>query len=99
MATQFQIIFWRDIPAQVKVKQGRKKVSRPLPERFEKAIDQAAMQSGATGTDAYLEEWRRSDWEERDGDPEAVAEALVAELDETYSREVVKALVKNGGKK
>ena len=28
-------------------------------ERFEQAIDMAAMRSGASETDAYLEEWRR----------------------------------------
>ncbi|MGB2516461.1 MAG: virulence factor, partial [Pseudomonadales bacterium] len=36
---------WRDIPAQVIVKQGRKAAKQPLSERFEKAIDRAAMRS------------------------------------------------------
>ncbi|MEZ5826402.1 MAG: virulence factor, partial [Geminicoccaceae bacterium] len=35
------IVFWRDIPAQVIVKAGRKTARRQLPERFEQSIDRA----------------------------------------------------------
>ena len=56
---QLTIVYWRDMPAQVIVKAGRTKESRKLDERFEQAIDMAAMRSGASETDAYLEEWRR----------------------------------------
>ncbi|MEO1195439.1 MAG: virulence factor, partial [Pseudomonadota bacterium] len=52
------IVYWRDIPAQVIVGRGRRGVKKPLDMRFEQAIDRAAMKSGVTGTDAYLEEWR-----------------------------------------
>ncbi|MGB2325868.1 MAG: virulence factor, partial [Pseudomonadales bacterium] len=41
MAT-LTLVMWRDIPAQVIVKQGRKAAKQPLSERFEKAIDRAA---------------------------------------------------------
>ena len=37
------IVYWRDIPAQVIVGKGRRGSKRPLPERFEQAIDRAAM--------------------------------------------------------
>ena len=33
------IVYWRDIPAQVIVGKGRRGSKRPLPERFEQAID------------------------------------------------------------
>ena len=55
------VVFWRDMPAQVIVKSGRKQAKRQLPERFEQAIDRAAMKSGASGTDEYLADWRRAD--------------------------------------
>ena len=55
------VVYWRDIPAQVIVKAGRKTAKRQLPERFEQAIDRAAMRAKLTGTDAYLEQWRRAD--------------------------------------
>jgi hypothetical protein len=56
---QMTVVYWRDIPAQVIVKQGRKAAKRQLPERFEQAIDRCAMKVGARDTDAYLAEWRR----------------------------------------
>ena len=55
------VVYWRDIPAQVIVKAGRKTAKRQLAERFEQAIDRAAMRAKLTGTDAYLEQWRRAD--------------------------------------
>ncbi len=50
------IVYWRDIPAQVIVGKGRRGAKQPLPERFEQAIDRAAMKVGAADTDAYLAE-------------------------------------------
>ena len=44
--TDVTIVYWRDMPAQVIVGKGRRGVKRPLPERFEQAIDRAAMKSG-----------------------------------------------------
>mgnify|MGYP002526148062 FL=1 len=46
------IVYWRDIPAQVIAKEKRNAAKRVLSERFEKAIDRAAMRSGARDTDA-----------------------------------------------
>ena len=40
------IVYWRDIPAQVIVKRGRKAERRELPERFIQAIDRSAMKAG-----------------------------------------------------
>jgi len=53
------IVYWRDIPAQVIVRQGRRAERRELPERFIQAIDAAAMAVGARDSDAYLSQWRR----------------------------------------
>jgi hypothetical protein len=47
------IVYWRDIPAQVIIKSGRKTAKRELPLRFTEAIDMCAMRSGAHETDAY----------------------------------------------
>jgi len=53
-------VFWRDIPAQVIVKQGRKAAKVQLSQRFQEAIDRAAMRAGKGSSDAYLEDWKRS---------------------------------------
>jgi len=44
------IVYWRDIPAQVIIKQGRKAAKRELSARFQEAIDMAAMRAKAIGT-------------------------------------------------
>lgn len=97
MGTKFQIVFWRDIPAQVSMKAGRQRLSRPLSERFPVAIDEAAMQTGKTGSDDYLEEWHKSAWQERNGDPETVIAELVAELEDIYSPARLRKLIRQGG--
>lgn len=92
------LVYWRDIPAQVIVGKGRRAAKRPLPERFEKAIDRAAMKAGLAGTDAYLSEWRRADPVEIAGDDEAVAEAEAARIDADYDQARLNALIDNGGR-
>lgn len=91
------IVYWRDIPAQVIVGKGRRGSKRQLPERFEQAIDRAAMKVGAEDTDAYLAEWRKADPVAVEGDPEAVADAEAARLDAEYDRARIKALISNDG--
>jgi hypothetical protein len=91
-------VYWRDIPAQVLVKAGRRTARRQLPERFEQAIDRAAMRAGLTGTDAYLEQWRRSDPVPCGDDLEAEAQAAADALEAAYTPERVRALVANGGR-
>ena len=91
------IVYWRDIPAQVIVKAGRKAAKRQLPERFEQAIDRAAMRAGLTGTDAYLEQWRRSAPAPCGDDIEAEATAAAEAIEAEYTQERLRELVANGG--
>lgn len=91
------IVYWRDIPAQVIVGKGRRGIKRPLPERFEQAIDRAAMKSGADQTDDYLAEWRKADPYGVEGDPTAVADAEAARLDTEFDKDRLKALIDNEG--
>jgi hypothetical protein len=95
--TTIQIVYWRDIPAQVKVKSGRVRASRQLTDRFQVAIDRAAMRSGLFNTDDYLNAWRTVDAPERDGEPEAVAAGVAAELEDAYPDARLDTLGANGG--
>ena len=56
---ELTVISWRDIPAQVTAGKGRHAARVQLSERFQEAIDAAAMRAGLIGSDGYLEEWRR----------------------------------------
>lgn len=93
----YQIVFWRDIPAQVKVKAGRERAARQLSERFQVAIDRAAMRSGLFNTDDYLAEWRASEAQERDGILDEVAASVAAELEAAYTDARIDAIAANGG--
>jgi len=98
MAT-LTVVYWRDIPAQVIAKAGRRNAKRVLPERFEKAIDQSAMRAKLRDTDSYLEQWRRGDPVDCGDDLETEAGTLAARLDAEFSDDVLAAYVRNGGLK
>jgi hypothetical protein len=94
---QLTIVYWRDIPAQVIVKAGRRNAKRQLSERFEKAIDRAAMRSGLRDTDSYLAEWHRGEPLDCGDDLEAEAEAAAARLEAEFDEDRLNALAKAGG--
>ncbi len=91
------IVYWRDIPAQVIVGKGRRGSKRPLSERFEQAIDRAAMKIGAADTDAYLAEWRKGDPFPVEGEPDSIVESEVARLETEFDQTRIKALIDNDG--
>jgi len=91
------IVYWRDIPAQVIVGKGRRGSKVQLPERFEQAIDRAAMKTGAAETDDYLAEWRKGDPYPVEGEPGEVAQREAERLDALYDTERLKTLIGNDG--
>lgn len=90
-------IYWRDIPAQVVGRVGRKNAKKELGDRFAKAIDRAAMRAGRGSSDAYLEDWRRES-EQVEGDIEELVAARAAQLENHFSDEYLESVVKAGGK-
>jgi hypothetical protein len=91
------VVYWRDIPAQVIVKAGRQNAKRQLPERFEKAIDRAAMKAKLRDSDSYLAEWRRAAAVDCGDDLEAEAQAAADRLEREFDDERLAALVAAGG--
>ena len=91
------IVYWRDIPAQVIVGKGRRGSKRQLEERFEQAIDRAAMKGDAKDADAYLAEWRKAAPYQMDGDPDEIVEAEALRLEAEYDQERLKALIAKDG--
>ena len=91
------IVFWRDVPAQVIVGKGRRGAKRQLEERFEQAIDRAAMKVNAKDSDAYLAEWHKADPYAMEGDPAELAEAEALRLEAEYDQDRIKTLIANDG--
>jgi hypothetical protein len=94
---QLIVVYWRDIPAQVIVKKGRDAAKIQLTERFEKAIDRAAMKANLRDTDSYLGEWRRATPVEVGDDLQAIADAKAKEIEAEFTDEKLTALVNAGG--
>src|SRR6187399_2993822 len=59
MAT-LSVIWWRDIPAQVVAKDGRRSSKVVLHPRFQVAIDKAANRAGKREYNSYIAEWRKT---------------------------------------
>ena len=94
--SELTVISWRAIPVQVTAGKGRGASRVQLSERFQEAIDAAAMRAGLIGTDAYLEEWRR---EARlcGDDLEAEVATAAAHLEAEYTDERLARLVRGSG--
>ncbi|MEX0707841.1 MAG: virulence factor [Woeseia sp.] len=90
-------IYWRDIPAQVVGRDGRRNCKKELPPRFIKAIDRAAMRAGRGSSDAYLADWRR-ETQQVSGDLEVLVAEHVAKLENHFDDSYLEAVVKAGGK-
>jgi hypothetical protein len=91
------VIYWRDIPAQVNAAADGQATARvQLHERFQQAIDLAAMEAGLAGADAYLEQWRH---ETRPCGRELHAEAAAEadRLEAEHGPDVLARLVRSGG--
>ncbi|MGH6946714.1 MAG: virulence factor [Kiloniellales bacterium] len=91
------VVYWRDIPAQVIAKSGRTSAKRHLGERFETAIDRAAMRAGLRDSDAYLGEWRRASPTPCSDDLEREAAAAAERLNAEYDEARLAALIASGG--
>jgi hypothetical protein len=91
------IVYWRDIPAQVIVRQGRESARRQLPERFIQAIDACAMRVGARDSEAYLAEWRRGEPVPCGDDLAAEADRAVADLAASFDAGRLSNLIAAGG--
>jgi Virulence factor len=95
MAT-LTVIWWRDIPAQVTARDGRKSSKIVLHPRFQVAIDKAASRAGKRSYDDYIEEWRKTAREcGEDIDAEVAAE--VERLETEFDKHRLALLITSGG--
>ncbi len=91
------LIYWRDIPAQVVVRQGRTTAKVQLSARFQEAVDRAAMRAGRGSSDAYLADWKRGESRPCGDDLQAEAAAEAARIEAAYTDEALEALIRSKG--
>ena len=93
---ELTVIYWRDIPAQVVARAGGTTARRRLSDRFQLAIDGAAMKGGLVGMDEYLDEWRTEARPCGDDLEREVAEEAES-LEAAFTADVLRRLVRAGG--
>jgi hypothetical protein len=90
------VIWWRDIPAQVMAREGRRASKVQLHPRFQVAIDKAASRAGKRGYSEYIEEWRKAA-RECGEDLEAEVNAEVERIETEYDKHRLAELIQSGG--
>jgi hypothetical protein len=80
MAT-YKILYWQEVPSQIRVEDDQDDVTIEMPLRYTERIDLLAAKRGLQSSDDYLAQWRWSDEEDRDGTAAEVAKAVQEELE------------------
>lgn len=90
------VIWWRDIPAQVVAREGRRSSKIVLHQRFQVAIDKAANRAGLRAYNDYIEEWHKTH-RECGEDIETEVRAETDRLEAEYSKHHLAELIQSGG--
>ena len=85
LVATYQVLYWQNIPSQIKAWDEVDEVRLELSARAMDRIDRAAQAQGLTSADDYLAQWRWGEELERPGNAQAVAEALQQELERTLT--------------
>jgi hypothetical protein len=91
---KYKILYWKGIPSQVRATDENGRASKQLPQRFQEAIDEAAMSLGKIGTDSYTDGFQWGEELEQSGTAEEVADAIAAELDKKHQIVDWRSLIK-----
>ena len=83
---RYRIFYWKHIPSSIVVEGDGRTIKKQLSQKIQNKIDAYAMATGLTSTDDYSTQYRRGEWIEREGTPEEVADALVAELESEFAK-------------
>jgi Virulence factor len=79
--TTYKILYWQEIPTQIKAEDESEDVSVELDGKFLAQVDILAAKRGLQAADDYLAQWKWGEEEEREGSAREVAEAVKAELE------------------
>ncbi len=86
------IMYWKEIPAQVKAEDDDREISMSLPDRFQKGIDEISMFDGSFGADDYLESWEWGPETEVEEPAEKAAEATVQRIESRFPEDFVERI-------
>ena len=93
---ELTVIRWRDIPMQVVGKSSASSSRTLLPERFQEAVDAAAMVAGLIGADDYTGQMHM-DRRPCGDDIEAEVESETRRLEAEWTEGLLRAVIRTGG--
>jgi hypothetical protein len=79
--TTYKVLYWQEIPSQIKAEDDEDDITLPFPQKFMERIDKLAAARGLSAADDYLAQWHWSEDQQREGSAREVAKAVVAELE------------------
>ena len=80
----YQVLYWKDIPTQVKAWDDFDEIKVELDARFMVKVDRVAQSEGYTQSGSYLDQFNWGDEKEQDGQAQEVADSIKAELEASY---------------
>ena len=89
MPSQVSILYWKEIPVQVKAENSQTTVSVPLDPRFQEAADAVAMMDGSYGSDDYLDAWQWGEPAEAELEPDETAAQLAERINNGMPQDFV----------
>jgi hypothetical protein len=83
--TTYRVLYWQEVPSQIKAEDERDEVTVALDPRCMERIDRLAAQRGLQDADDYLAQWQWSEEQQREGSAQEVANSVKAELEANMS--------------
>ncbi|MDA0710809.1 MAG: virulence factor [bacterium] len=87
MMPVYQVLYWKNIPAQIRVFEGKRPRAFEMPAWFQQEIDRVATTLGLTGTDDYLNAWEWSEKRDYQGSIEEASSEILADLAVEYRKQ------------
>ncbi len=84
-----RMMYWKEVPVQVKAEDESDTVSLPLEDRFQQGADAISMFDGSAGSDEYLMAWNWGEYMEFDGSAQQAAETLARSYNEGFPKDFV----------
>ncbi len=81
----YQILYWQDIPSQIKVWDDFDEIKIEMPPKFMVKIDSVAKTQNLVDEDSYLNQWKWGEELEYPGTIEETAETVKKELEEKFT--------------
>ena len=95
---ELTVIRWRDIPMQVVARASDGTSARALlSDRFQEAVDAAAMVAGLIGSDDYTSQMAMDRREAADDGLQSQVDAEVERLEGEWSDELLRSVIRTGG--